>query len=195
MFLKNTYKCKGGIAKNQYVDCKHWSVDVTKCQTICSLKVINNPSVTDCSTCPHRESYKTRLILESKEVESQEEQIEEKPFMEKAKSYAKAETSQMVQGKVSHEIFEKRKSICMNCEYRVPKTREFVDEIGWCKGGCGCSVGNRRAALSQKLYMPTLSCPKGKFGPEKGEGFNVSDVVDSVKGIVTSVKNLFEKDK
>jgi hypothetical protein len=43
--------------------------------------------------------------------------------------------------------------------------------------------------------MPTLSCPKGKFGIEKGTGFNVTDAVDSAKGIIKSVKNLFEKDK
>ena len=188
MFLQNTYKCKGGFIKNQYVDCKHWSVDTDRCKTDCSLNVINNPTVTDCSKCPKRESYNTKVILESKEINLSDKE-EEKSFIEKAKNYTKAETSQMFQGKVSQEIFEKRKEICMSCEFRVQEAKGAKDEIGWCKGGCGCIVGNPRAALSQKLYMPTLSCPKKKFGAEKGSGFNIPDSLDSVKGILTSIKN------
>ena len=42
--------------------------------------------------------------------------------------------------------------------------------------------------------MPTLRCPKGKFAEEKGEGFKVEDTIDSVKGIIKSVKNLLGKD-
>ena len=98
----------------------------------------------------------------------------------------------MFTGKISQEIFEKRKSICMSCEHRVAKAKDKEDEIGWCKGGCGCSIGNPRAALSEKLYMPTLSCPKKKFGPEKGVGFNVSDALNSIKGLATAVKSNLE---
>jgi hypothetical protein len=43
--------------------------------------------------------------------------------------------------------------------------------------------------------MPSVSCPKKKWGIEKGEGFKVADTLDSIKGVATSVKNLFEKDK
>lgn len=196
------------------INCKHWSVKDDSCSQHCTLKNIECGHKV-CSSCAEREPIQISpppknprthpFINEMKEKLPQynvykpqtpsEESVNEKSFVEKAKSYASAETSQMVQGKVSKKVFEKRKNICMSCEYRVPIAKEKKDEIGWCKGGCGCTVGNPRAALSQKLYMPTLSCPKGKFGPDTGEGFSISDAVDSVKGIITSVKNLFEKDK
>lgn len=194
------------------INCKHWTVTENDCKEFCTLKNINcNKNV--CGKCSEREPLKIDPAEKSKKTHPfvQEmkdkfpqynaykkemfEQEKEKTFAEKAKSYAKAESSQMVQGKVSKKIYEKRKSICMSCEYRVDTAKNNTDEVGWCKGGCGCSVGNPRAALSQKLYMPTLSCPKGKFGEEKGEGFNMTDAIDSVKGIIKSVKNLFEKDK
>lgn len=194
------------------VNCKHWEVN-GDCATRCKLKN-KDVSIGDCKRCdvidpietlPQKLNERTHpLIRDMKEklpqynafkVNGEPKTEEEKSFAEKAKSYASAEASQILQGKISQEAFEKRKATCMACEYRVAFAKEQKDEIGWCKGGCGCSVGNPRAALSQKLYMPTLSCPKGKFGPEKGEGFNVADAADSVKGIITSVKNLFEKDK
>lgn len=183
------------------VDCKNWRLKNRSPD--CSLGLDLN----QCSSCPSKISRKGDfknppifvLTIQETEKKIEEEiktkKIEEPSFVQKAKSYVKAEGSQVISGKVSEEIFEKRKSICMACEYRVSEHKTYKDSIGWCKGGCGCGVGNQRAALSQKLYMPTLSCPKKKFGPEKGEGFNVSDAVDSVKGIVTSVKNLFDKDK
>jgi hypothetical protein len=134
-----------------------------------------------------------------KGAELKKQMKSEKSFIEKASSYLKAESSQATQGKISKENFEKRKEICMNCEFRVnniplPNKQPNHDSIGWCKGGCGCSVGNPRAALSEKLYMPTLRCPKGKFEEEKGEGFKVSDTLDSAKGIIKSVKSLFTKE-
>jgi hypothetical protein len=197
------------------INCKHWTVTEDSCSRFCNLKKIQ---CTDsiCYKCEEREPINNVIPQENKRTNPivqemrnrfpqhnvykpapmpAEENEKEKSFADKAKTYAKAETSQMVQGKVSKKVFEKRKAICMACEYRVETAKNNKDEIGWCKGGCGCTVGNPRAALSQKLYMPTLSCPKGRFGPEKGEGFNISDVVDSVKGVITSVKNLFEKDK
>lgn len=193
------------------INCKHWIIN-NECQSYCSIKN-KNTSFMDCKSCDIREpfvSVQENVNEKSHPFVNQMKQKipqynafkvkhptteEEKSFAEKAKSYASAEASQILQGKISQEAFEKRKATCMACEYRVAFAKEQKDEIGWCKGGCGCSVGNPRAALSQKLYMPTLSCPKGKFGPEKGEGFNVADAADSVKGIITSVKNLFEKDK
>jgi hypothetical protein len=179
------------------VDCKNWRLK--NLQPDCSLGLDLN----QCSTCPSKISregdYKSPplFILTVKETDNavKEEKVIEPTFTEKAKSYIKAETSQAITGKVSQEVFEKRKAICMSCEHRIEQHKTFKDSIGWCKGGCGCSLGNQRAALSQKLYMPTLSCPKGKFGKEKGEGFNIGDAADSIKGVITSVKNLFEKDK
>lgn len=193
MFLKNTYKCdKERIHKN-YVDCIYWSIDTTECKTNCSLKILNNPDIMDCAKCNKRKSHETKEIKEIKETK--ENIIEEPSFKEKTKNYLKAETSQMFSGKVPQEIYEKRKLICMSCEFRVSESKENKDEIGWCKGGCGCTIGNPRAALSQKLYMPTLSCPKGKFGIERGNGFNINDAANSAKGLFTSVTNLFQKDK
>jgi hypothetical protein len=181
------------------VDCKNWRLN--NLEPECLLKLDTNY----CNSCPSKISRNGNymnppiFVMTVKETDKNANLITEKTkeptFKEKAKAYIKAESSQVISGKVSQEVFEKRKEICMSCEHRIEKHKTYRDSIGWCKGGCGCSLGNQRAALSQKLYMPTLSCPKGKFGPEKGEGFNVSDAVDSVKGIVTSVKNLFEKDK
>lgn len=180
------------------VDCKNWRI--LKNLPNCALGL----DLEQCNTCPSKQTRNGDFknppiyVLSIKETEikqSSPEKVEEPSFAKKAKSYVKAEASQVLEGKVSEEIFEKRKQFCMSCEHRVEQHKTYKDSIGWCKGGCGCSLGNPRAALSQKLYMPSLSCPKRKFGPEKGEGFNVSDATDSVKGIISSVKNLFEKDK
>jgi hypothetical protein len=197
------------------INCKHWNLENESCKPFCKLKNtnVNFPTCRGCqerdpivdpfqnkndNTHPFVKQMREKLPQHNAyKVVNEEKQNseEEKSFTEKAMSYGAAETSQILQGKVSNEVFEKRKKICMSCEFRVPEAKKIKDEIGWCKGGCGCTVGNPRAALSQKLYMPTLSCPKKKFGPEKGEGFNINDAKDSVKGIITSVKNLFEKDK
>lgn len=209
--LQQYHVCTNNSQAHIKVNCKYWSVKEENCLPFCSLKNINC-SLPDCKRCDKRDpiidSQKNKndsthpFIKQMREKLPQhnafkvtESKIVDKSFTEKAMTYGAAEASQLIQGKVSEEIFEKRKAICMACPYRVNESKHGNDSIGWCKGGCGCSVGNPRAALSQKLYMPTLSCPKNKFGPEKGEGFNVSDAADSVKGIITSVKNLFEKDK
>lgn len=209
--LKQFVICETNQSKiYRKINCEHWNLN-SSCKTHCKLKE-KDVSLFECRQCDVRKplieektaNTKTHPFVQQMRDKLPQynafkaptaEELQEKTFAEKAKSYAAAEASQMLQGKVSQEAFEKRKAICMSCEYRVAFAKEHKDEIGWCKGGCGCSVGNPRAALSQKLYMPTLSCPKNKFGPEKGEGFNISDAADSVKGIITSVKNLFEKDK
>jgi len=154
-----------------------------------------------CLECPSRIShYQNYLNKQNIPYTKPEETIipedeSKKSFIEKAKAYMKAEGSQALQGKVDDSVFERRKTICTSCPHLIKSKGTAEDVIGWCGGGCGCAVGNPRAALSQKLYMPTLSCPKGKFGAEKGAGFKVEDAVDSAKGILTSVKNFFEKDK
>jgi hypothetical protein len=151
------------------------------------LNVFENPEPTQCLKCDKRESIVGITV-------KQTEQINSPSVAEKTINYTKAEISQMFSGKVSEEIFEKRKEICLSCEF-LTNPKPDLDPIGWCKGGCGCVVGNPRAGLSQKLYMPSVSCPKKKWGIEKGEGFKVADTLDSIKGVATSVKNLFEKDK
>ena len=82
-----------------------------------------------------------------------------------------------------------RKTQCMGCSFRVNNISTVSDEIGWCTG-CGCGIGSERTKLSVKLRMPSLFCPKGKFGAAMGSGFKISDTTDSIKGIVSMIKNL-----
>lgn len=114
--------------------------------------------------------------------------MEDKSFIDKAVSYAKIESSQLFHGKVSKEIFEKRKESCITCTRLMNPTPE-TEEIGWCTT-CGCSANNPRAALSNKLWMPDLECPLNKFPQEKGEGFNVTDAANSAKGTIQSLISL-----
>jgi hypothetical protein len=177
------------------INCIHWRAlnYVPKCKI--------GLDASKCLECPSRISHYQNYLNQQNIPYTKPQEVavpenkSQKSFIEKAKAYMKAEGSQALQGKVDDDVFEKRKNICISCSHLVKAKGDTKDSIGWCGGGCGCSVGNPRAALSQKLYMPTLSCPKGKFGVEKGSGFKVEDAVDSAKGIITSVKNLFEKDK
>ena len=185
--LNQLYSCDN---KHYYkkINCKHWAYEKQSCNSVCSLKNIN-PSNKDCFECSDIEYIDLNVDHKSiTKVEHSENPVKEA----KIKSYAKAEVSQFTQGKVSEEMFNKRKDFCMSCERRTNPHPEG-ESIGWCTN-CGCGI-TPRAALSQKLYIPTISCPLQKFGPEKGEGFNAKDAIDSVKGIATSVKSLFEKDK
>jgi len=190
IFLDTYYNCtltNKAKKTSQHVNCKHWSVDTNTCKTSCVLSIFENPEPIQCLKCDKREPIIGITIKQTEEINSPS-------IAEKTINYTKAEISQMFAGKVSEEIFQKRKDICLGCKYRVNPNTE-LESIGWCKGGCGCVIGNPRAGLSQKLYMPSASCPKNKWGIEKGEGFKIADTLDSVKGIATSVKNLFEKDK
>jgi hypothetical protein len=213
--LPKVIPCKNHTINLPVINCIHWSTN-QECDTSCAINVTKNPDFNFCIRCDKRKSIESSyvessrivdgnvILSETKEdikkgAESKKQMKSEKSFIEKASSYLKAESSQATKGKISKENFEKRKEICMNCEFRVnniplPNKQPNHDSIGWCKGGCGCSVGNPRAALSEKLYMPTLRCPKGKFEEEKGEGFKVSDTLDSAKGIIKSVKSLFTKE-
>lgn len=186
------------------INCIHWSMR-DDCSSYCSEK---NKIVSElnCKLCDIRKPYanfekpvNNSPVADLKEKLPQfnhyivDDSVNNGTFVEKAKSYSKAEMSQMFMGKVSKDIFEKRKAICMDCPSRSNHVPE-QESIGWCKS-CGCSTTNRRASLSNKLWMPSLECPLKKFGKEVGEGFSTTDAVDSVKGIVTSVKDLFSKDK
>lgn len=185
------------------INCVHWGVQ-ENCNSYCTekQKVVGE---LDCKLCTIRKPYNQvpKYPTNSPVADLQEklpqlnhfivEENKEDSFLNKAKSYSKAEISQMFKGKVSQEVFEKRKALCLNCPSRVNNQPE-IESIGWCKS-CGCSTTNKRAALSNKLWMPSLECPLKKFGKEVGEGFKTEDAVDSVKGIMTSVKDLFTKDK
>jgi hypothetical protein len=211
LYINKYYDClnknNNYIISNQIINCKYWSTDESGCNTICKLNVLNNPSSKDCSTCVKRISLtedEIGLIKDSvKQIidipvhqpkpnnEEYNEQIK-KSFFEKAKSYSAAESSQFICGKVTKEVFEKRKKICMSCPRRMNPTPE-TEPIGWCTT-CGCGAKNPRASLSNKLWMPNLQCPLKKFDKEDGDGFKVEDAVDSVKGVVNSVISLFKSE-
>ena len=184
LFLKDRYKCPPNISYEK-INCEYWSVNAEECKTFCSLKNINPQSV-NCFVCKERKQLNvTELTIEQTPVQ------ENKPFLKNAISYTKIEGSQLLTGKVSEEVFEKRKALCMGC----PRRNNFKpdsESIGWCSS-CGCSAKNPRAALSHKLWMPDLVCPLNKFPKEVGEGFNTADAIDSVKGIIQSVGDLFKK--
>lgn len=184
--LNQLYTCDRKHYRKK-INCKHWSIDQNICKPICSLKKIN-PTLKDCFECEKIEFVENPSDLKNHQTNIYKPNINS----ENIKSYVKAEASQMIQGKVTEEIFEKRKNHCMGCERRKNPHLE-TEPIGWCTS-CTCGI-TPRAALSKKLYIPTISCPLNKFGPEKGDGFNTKDVVDSVAGIASSVKSLFEKDK
>lgn len=199
IFLNEYYHCDSGEGSTridrQKVNCKHWSTDSTGCKVNCALNVLENPKWSDCLNCQKREKVKEldKSKLGPKKLTTEQTKIREPSLLKKVISYGKAEASQFVNGKVSEEIYNKRKEICLACDYKLNPVPE-AEPIGWCKGGCGCKVGNPRAALSQKLYMPTITCPLKKFGPEVGQGFNISDAVDSIKGAATAINETIKTD-
>jgi hypothetical protein len=205
--LNQLIECGNPEKKLRGVDCVYWNINTDTCQQHCSLKKINVVGLV-CQVCKEKKPVKStpaeqmRGIMEQTnyfngsgdKVKIKEEFLEkQKSFAEKAKSYSGIEASQLLQGKVSEEVFNARKEQCLACHKRVNPLPD-IEKIGWC-GGCGCGSKNPRAGLSNKLYMPSWECPLKKFGKEKGEGFNIADATDSVKGVITSVKNLFSKEE
>lgn len=185
LYLNDYYNCREEniIVSQQKINCKYWNINENICTTACSLNIVSNPTPKDCNLCTKRDFVLTEITIKK---ESIKKETEKKSFIEKAKSYAKAEISQIIEGKVSEDIFCKRKNLCLSCEFLVnPKPNE--ESIGWCKGGCGCQIGNTRSALSAKLYMPHLKCPKNKFDVEKGNGFDTKHVIESLNGIKNSI--------
>jgi hypothetical protein len=171
LFLNDRYDCNNNRIFKRKINCIHWSQESSGCSVSCSLKNIN-PKELDCYMCKERSKIPNAELPQQITIEN-------------TKKYIKAETSQMIQGKVSDEVFEKRKQICMSCDKRQNINPE-TESIGWCNA-CGCGW-KTRAALSQKLYIPTISCPLKKFGPELGSGFNLKSAAESISGIVTSIK-------
>ena len=200
------------------LNCEHWGLDNSTCTPFCKLKN-KKTSIAECKLCNERkpidgiveqkytnslaDQMKSKLPqhnyyskenienIQKKSKEHLEKEFEEKTFGELAAQYGRAEMSQFFGGKVSQEVFEKRKELCMECPKRKNPKPE-TENIGWCSG-CGCSMTNDRAALSNKLWMPTLECPLKKFNKEVGEGFSPSDALDSMKGAIKSVASLFKK--
>ena len=193
------------------INCEYWKLNES-CSPYCN-KFEKSVRINDCKLCDQRisiafnpvqnnsrtvpivQELKNKLpqhnVYRREEVISEE--TKDSTFLEKAVSYSKAEGSQILSGKVSQEMYEARKKICLECPNKVNNKPE-EEEIGWCTK-CGCGSKNKRAALSNKLWMPGLECPLKKFGKAKGEGFNTGDALNSVKGIATSLTNLFKKEE
>lgn len=210
--LPQTTRCDQYNRSLVHVNCEHWSANKENCIGYCTLKS-ENTDIKKCSTCSLRKSFNIQTDSPQKNFGNQMKSIMEqttfddisksilnapqkKPksasFAEKALSYSKVEGSQLFQGKVSEESYNKRKLICMTCPQRINPTPQS-EEIGWCKS-CGCSSRNPRAALTNKLWMPDWECPQKKFGKEEGHGFNIEDAANSLKGIATSVVSLFKSE-
>lgn len=191
-FRKKQYKCENNPITMEEVNCVNWSIDLKSCKRACSLNLFENPTVQNCISCKERISYSKEILEEDKKfipitIENTEPKITSKNIA----SYATAEFSQFMQGKVDDEIYNERKEKCMNCPSRVNNVSNKTDEIGWCNS-CGCGLGNDNAKLSIKLRKPALFCPLGKFQPAMGMGFNISDAVDSITGAFKVVKKAIE---
>lgn len=201
------------------VNCKSWELNPSStskgCDQYCTLKK-KKTNFRECYICKERTALTESVISPQEKIYANPaEELKDKlpqhnfftkekmdkyrmhkntdpSFVDKAKTYTRAELSQMFTGKVTEEVFEKRKALCMECPRRS-NPHPGQESIGWCKS-CGCSAKNPRAALSNKLWMPSLVCPLNKFGKEVGSGFKAQDAVDSVKGALDSVVSLFKKE-
>ena len=93
--------------------------------------------------------------------------------------YLNFELSNIKDGKVSDEIFNKRKEICLSC----PSLGKLPDsELGFCNS-CGCGA-NPRARLDVKLTVAGTECPLNKWGREKAsKKKTISNICESLLGI------------
>lgn len=191
VFRKKNYNCGDKPHYMEEINCVHWEVDVSSCKKRCKLNLYDNPQSQHCIPCQYRKGYPDNVLAEDAKTHEFTKltiaKKDPKTFTQKAKSYVKAEASQILEGTVDDEIYSERKAECLNCPANVRESSGQTDEVGWCKS-CGCGLGSDRARLSKKLRMPNIICPKGKFGPAAGKGFNVVDAVDSVKGAIKIIK-------
>jgi hypothetical protein len=193
------------------INCVYWQIN-NKCSSFCALKN-EETNIKKCSECELRKNItpdipgflrpslqelksklpQTNVYNPSINEKVDEENGESESFLKKALSYGKAEGSQFFSGKVSLEIYEERKNICKECPNKVnPKPDQ--EELGWCTK-CGCSSKNPRAALTNKLWMPSFECPIKKFGKSSGTGFNTKDALNSIKGAAKAIVNTIEEQK
>ncbi len=194
-FRKKLYGCSTHNFKNPEINCTEWSVNNETCKTSCSLNLFDSPTLHNCMDCKKRISHSKEVLEEDeKNYKITNLTINSKPQInvKNVSNYLNAESSQLLQGQVPDDVYEKRKQFCMGCEYKVNNINNRSDEIGWCTS-CGCGIGTERTKLSIKLKMPALFCPKGKFNSEFGKGFNFKDANNALKGVVSTIKNLIDK--
>ena len=121
----------------------------------------DRPSAGVCGMCPHyegppREPVQVRVPPLIKEPPK-------KNLVQKAASWIKAEASQIVEGPLDDERYQKRIDTCLACP-RLQRSEE-PGKVGWCKS-CGCGQ-NVRAELTVKARMPKATCPVNAW--DKGD--------------------------
>ena len=101
-----------------------------------------------------REAWEARR----KDIREQEKQ-EALSLVEKAKSWVKAEVSQVLKGPVDDETYRQRLEACNAC-FRIERVEGA--KLGFCTA-CGCGQ-NPRAELTVKAKMPESKCPIQAWG-------------------------------
>jgi|688.fasta_scaffold193904_4 hypothetical protein len=102
--------------------------------------------------------WKLELDEETSAVTVLECAEHQRPIIERAASWAKAEASQLMQGPVSSEEYDARIAVCALCPELDAAP---APKVGWCKK-CGCAR-NSRAELTIKGRMPAAKCPLDKW--------------------------------
>jgi hypothetical protein len=106
--------------------------------------------------------------------------------------YIKFEISNIKKGKVTNDVFETRKAICLSCPSLLKSEK---DSIGFCNS-CGCGL-NPRAKMSVKLTVSGSECPLKKWGKSDSVEFSWKNIVDSCIGICQTlwynVKQLWQR--
>lgn len=161
------------------IECDHWSPCTVKSGGCCAAGHYGGrPSLGVCGQCPHR-------VVGGEQPQGTT--VTYGATTAKAVQYLKAEANHALNGPAPAEVVEARKAACRSCEHRVDSLEDNTDPggIGFCTK-CGCG-GSRRAALSVKLTMASVSCPVGKFQPVTGVGGTVESVMQALKGLAMSV--------
>ena len=85
--------------------------------------------------------------------------VSEHSYIDKIKSWAKAEISGVVEGKLDDEAYGLRIATCKACSAFEPVT--VGNGVGWCKD-CGCGR-TLMAQMSPKARLPKATCPKSPW--------------------------------
>lgn len=113
----------------------------------------------------------------------------------KAWGYLTLEFVQIQRGPTPRKEYKRRTALCLSCPGRVEELdgQRDVGGIGFCTK-CGCPA-SQRSQLSVKLTIAGLSCPLNRFGPVKGSGATWRSAVQSVLGVLQTVRALGRRRK
>ena len=109
-------------------------------------------------------------------------------YIRKAWGYLTLEFVQIRKGPTPRKEYKRRVSLCMSCPGRTEELQGMKDVggIGFCTK-CGCPA-SQRSQLSVKLTIAGLACPLNKFGPVKGSGATWRSAVQSVLGVLATIR-------